>query len=84
MSSNSPGGFLALDSYSEVRTAVTKRSTGSQWHKKSGELAFALDGLRDCKSRTATGKASHLTSCAAHFALSWNRLCVCYLSVKTI
>lgn len=55
----------------------------SSGHEKRGKFACASGGLSSCRSRITTWEASHLTSCAAHFAL-WNRLCVRYLSVKTI
>lgn len=55
----------------------------SSEHEKRGKFACASGGLSSCRSRITTWEASHLTSCAAHFAL-WNRLCVRYLSVKTI
>lgn len=55
-----------------------------QWHGKFEEFTSASDQLSYWKFTVTSWKLFHLTSCAAHFALSWNRLCVCCLSVKTI
>lgn len=80
-------GLLGLtESYPryEITAVATNGTTDFQWHGKLGECTFASDRLSCCNFTIATWKTFHLTSWAAHFALSWNRLCVCCLSVKTI
>lgn len=61
-----------------------KGTTNLRWHGTFGEFTFASNELSCCKFTITSWKSFHLTSCTAHFALSWNRLCVCCLSVKTI